>query len=296
MSTPYWYTQTRPPHVGLPRSVDSANLGSWTPLARSEVRALSERNRRELERKFPDQPETDPEWLKPREPLALTDEQVARLHSVALTPEEFARIKKKAPSGKSARRREYVRPDPSDTLAYAEWAASTPPTNVSRVAEELVRWYGAVCHLCDEAIDMNLRGHHPGRWNVDHVTPRSRGGAQVWGNLMLAHRGCNTEKGDLALPEPPAWLYAQLRRAAIERFEDFGLPERNVLERARYDAVVTIANLGIMKSNFEYTREQGLDVSGFRIPQQAKRAEQAIAKVQRIQDRVVAKHDAKVTH
>lgn len=228
---------------------------------------------------FPDDYETDPEWLAPYKPPTLTDEQKARL-------------KKRAASGSSAKRREYVRPDPSDTEAYAVWAVSTPPSSAARRAEELARWFGAVCQLCLEPIDMTLGTHHPGAKNVDHIIPTSTGGEDVWGNLQLVHRGCNLEKSDLALPEPPPWMYARFCRAAIVRFEEYGLPERSLLERARYDAVDALRHLEIMTTNFEVSRELGLDVSGFRIPQQKKRVQQAIAKVVRIQDRVIAKHDA----
>ncbi|MHC5795331.1 HNH endonuclease [Lacisediminihabitans sp. FW035] len=242
---------------------------------------MSERNRQELQRKFPDQPETDPEWIAPREPLPLTDEQRARL-------------KKAVRSGALSRRVEYMRPDPTDVAAYAVWAASLPPTSSARKAKELARWFGEICQLCMKPIDMNLTGIHPGRWNVDHVTPISLGGEEVWGNFQLAHRGCNIEKSNLALPEPPPWLYARFCRAAIVRFEEYGLPERNPLERARYEAAYALKNLGIVTTNFEVTRDMGWDVSGFPLAEQKERVEKAIANVVRLQDRAIAKHDAAV--
>lgn len=106
---------------------------------------VSETNRRDLERKFSDKSEIEPESTVPRELLPLTDEQLARFRSIALTPEEFALIKRKTPSGSSIRRREYVRPNPSDVKAHKRWAASTPPTSAARKAQELARWFGATC-------------------------------------------------------------------------------------------------------------------------------------------------------
>lgn len=36
----------------------------------------------------------------------------------------------------------------------------------------------------------------PGEGNIDHVVPRSRGGATSWENCVLAHREINTRKAD----------------------------------------------------------------------------------------------------
>jgi len=197
-------------------------------------------------------------------------------------------------SGNSARKREYVRPDEGDLEAFALWSASTPPTKAARIAEELVRWYGAVCHLCHEPIDMELRGHHPGRWNVEHVIPRAKSGTQNWGNLKLAHRGCNSEKSDLALPEPPPWLYAELCRASIARFENDGRPARNKLERARYEAVFIVADLAMMEKGIELAREHGIiEFGGFPLLHQKAQTKRAIAKVRRLQNRVIAERDAR---
>jgi 5-methylcytosine-specific restriction endonuclease McrA len=41
------------------------------------------------------------------------------------------------------------------------------------------------CQYCDERAD-----------SIDHVLPRSRGGADVWDNLVAACRPCNTRKRD----------------------------------------------------------------------------------------------------
>jgi len=35
----------------------------------------------------------------------------------------------------------------------------------------------------------------PGEGNIDHVVPRSRGGASSWGNCVLSHREINSRKG-----------------------------------------------------------------------------------------------------
>jgi 5-methylcytosine-specific restriction endonuclease McrA len=57
-----------------------------------------------------------------------------------------------------------------------------------------------MCWLCGRRIT-------PGQpWDIDHVQPRSAGGA-VWdlGNMAAAHASCNRSRGARAAPAPPAW-------------------------------------------------------------------------------------------
>jgi 5-methylcytosine-specific restriction endonuclease McrA len=42
--------------------------------------------------------------------------------------------------------------------------------------------------------------------SIDHVTPRSRGGANTWDNVVAACRPCNTRKRDRLLSELPMGL------------------------------------------------------------------------------------------
>lgn len=67
--------------------------------------------------------------------------------------------------------------------------------------EALISWLrardGDACALCGEGIDFAVRsgvlGSDRGR-SVDHVMPRSKGGADDPENLQLAHWGCNRGK------------------------------------------------------------------------------------------------------
>lgn len=60
--------------------------------------------------------------------------------------------------------------------------------------KELVQWLlveqGNTCYLCGGRF---TKGNGP---TIDHVRPLSRGGDWSVGNLLLAHRRCNLEKGD----------------------------------------------------------------------------------------------------
>lgn len=56
------------------------------------------------------------------------------------------------------------------------------------------------CHLCGEPIDYSLRTPDPDSFEVDHVVPRNRGGADELTNKAASHRRCNRAKWD-SLPE-----------------------------------------------------------------------------------------------
>ena len=47
--------------------------------------------------------------------------------------------------------------------------------------------------------------------SVDHVVPRSRGGAHDWENVVTACRRCNTRKSDRPLAESGLWLRREPR-------------------------------------------------------------------------------------
>ena len=60
-----------------------------------------------------------------------------------------------------------------------------------------------VCYLCGKKCDYEdykiinnvfiVGDNYP---SIDHVIPISRGGEHSWGNVRLAHRSCNSKKGE----------------------------------------------------------------------------------------------------
>src|SRR5690606_11073106 len=54
------------------------------------------------------------------------------------------------------------------------------------------------CWLCHHPIDIDLPVTHPLSYTVDHVVPRSRGGAPTLDNARPAHRRCNSRRGNRA--------------------------------------------------------------------------------------------------
>lgn len=70
--------------------------------------------------------------------------------------------------------------------------------------EALYRRDSGVCYLCGRPCDWNdktdtiVGDNYP---SIDHVVPISKGGLHAWGNIKLAHFGCNRKKADTLLPE-----------------------------------------------------------------------------------------------
>ena len=61
------------------------------------------------------------------------------------------------------------------------------------------------CWLCGEWVDQRLPHNNPKARSLDHVTPLARGGHPTnRANARLAHRDCNSERGDAtAMPTNP---------------------------------------------------------------------------------------------
>ena len=50
------------------------------------------------------------------------------------------------------------------------------------------------CHICEMPIDYVLRSPDPMSFEVDHIVPLARGGADVLANKGASHRVCNRAK------------------------------------------------------------------------------------------------------
>lgn len=79
---------------------------------------------------------------------------------------------------------------------------------------DVVAARGRKCHICHCKIDLNLSGRHPQGPTIDHILPVSMGGTNDLANLNIAHRVCNTRRGNqgpaqMILEEPDAWTAAE---------------------------------------------------------------------------------------
>lgn len=67
------------------------------------------------------------------------------------------------------------------------------------------QWYrqGGECHYCKRTMSLKMPHNHPedDRATWDHLTPRSRGGKNIWKNKCLACLRCNAKKGTMTEEE-----------------------------------------------------------------------------------------------
>lgn len=138
-------------------------------------------------------------------------------------------------------------------LEGRSWAADTDHASRTRRAGgqyqqinrveifERDRW---VCQLCSEPVNPELKFPHRGSASLDHVTPLSRGGDHVPGNVQLAHLGCNSVKHDGGIQEYVEDVLA-LTEAGLSRAEiadAVGVSVRTVAWiRKRYRPVMAAA-------------------------------------------------------
>lgn len=58
------------------------------------------------------------------------------------------------------------------------------------IRQRLIAEHGMVCALCGKPIES---GHE---LTVDHIIPRAMGGSTTYENCQLAHKACNSRKGN----------------------------------------------------------------------------------------------------
>lgn len=67
--------------------------------------------------------------------------------------------------------------------------ATADRRHLQYIRQRLVAEHGMVCALCGKPIE------HEYELTMDHIIPRSLGGATVYKNCQLAHKKCNLAKG-----------------------------------------------------------------------------------------------------
>ena len=55
---------------------------------------------------------------------------------------------------------------------------------------------GGICWICGKPCDINAHYNSNNYPSVDHLIPISKGGKDEWSNIRLAHRGCNSRRGN----------------------------------------------------------------------------------------------------
>jgi 5-methylcytosine-specific restriction endonuclease McrA len=91
---------------------------------------------------------------------------------------------------------------PSPSVIRLVYLIRRPRPRVKLTRREVFIRDGFTCQYC---------GRHAGDLTIDHVIPRSRGGAHTWDNLVSACKTCNHRKGGKSLGEARMQLKTQPR-------------------------------------------------------------------------------------
>jgi 5-methylcytosine-specific restriction endonuclease McrA len=75
-----------------------------------------------------------------------------------------------------------------------------------KICEMQIRTQTAYCCLCGKLI------RRVDEYNIEHLQPVSRGGANDVSNWRVAHKTCNSKKGALTFEEYKLWLALEAKR------------------------------------------------------------------------------------
>lgn len=79
----------------------------------------------------------------------------------------------------------------------SKWHKPSNPKARGRDVTWLMARDGTDCMLCGRPLDRSIKDdRHPMCITFDHITPRSKGGADTLANQRLAHRECNELRGN----------------------------------------------------------------------------------------------------
>jgi 5-methylcytosine-specific restriction endonuclease McrA len=81
------------------------------------------------------------------------------------------------------------------------YATLTARGRDSLFRHRLLQRDGWTCGICGQPI------HAQHELDIDHVIPKSRGGADTWGNVRASHSSCNRSRGDGSRDERAAAHY-----------------------------------------------------------------------------------------
>lgn len=75
-----------------------------------------------------------------------------------------------------------------------------------KICEMQIETQTAYCCLCGKLI------RKKNEYNIEHLHPISRGGANDVSNWRISHKVCNSRKGALTLEEYKQWLLLEAKR------------------------------------------------------------------------------------
>jgi 5-methylcytosine-specific restriction endonuclease McrA len=74
--------------------------------------------------------------------------------------------------------------------------AENGKADYSITLRKVIQKFGLTCALCGKKVNTKVHSNHNDYPSIDHIIPVSKGGTHTWGNVQLAHRGCNSTKNN----------------------------------------------------------------------------------------------------
>jgi 5-methylcytosine-specific restriction endonuclease McrA len=104
----------------------------------------------------------------------------------------------------------YARTDGHGTPLFLVAGSDRPATGAKKALRDAHGIHGGLCFYCKKKIPES-------ELTIDHVEPAARGGKPLLHNLVVAHKGCNSDKGHKVIEDYEAdagreWLSAMLRQ------------------------------------------------------------------------------------
>lgn len=92
---------------------------------------------------------------------------------------------------------------------------------ISKPLRRFVNLHGGICHICLRPVDCTVSPIDPRFPSKDHIVPRVvvGKGANNEGNYALAHRACNSFRGDRPVDELEPDVYWRHLCAQVNRFQ-----------------------------------------------------------------------------
>lgn len=69
-----------------------------------------------------------------------------------------------------------------------------------RIRQRMYKKQKGLCWICGERMAISVGAAGSGKYaSFDHLVPKADGGGNVQSNLRLAHKRCNSARGDLSI-------------------------------------------------------------------------------------------------
>ena len=89
--------------------------------------------------------------------------------------------------------------------------ATADRRHLQYIRQRLIAEHGMVCALCGKPIESG------DELTVDHIVPRTMGGATTYGNCQLAHESCNSRKGDKYIASETAGTQTEMGKKGVDK-------------------------------------------------------------------------------